>query len=85
MRVGTVPPMVRHVVCFRWKEGTTPEQVDEVAAALRELPRLIPEIRSFKFGPDMGVNAGNWDSAVVATSTRSTTRTSIATIWSTSA
>jgi hypothetical protein len=40
--------MVRHVVCFRWKEGMTPEPV------------------AFKFGPDMGVNAGNWDSAVVA-------------------
>jgi hypothetical protein len=58
--------MVRHVVCFRWYEGTTPEQVDEVVAALRELPRLIPEIRSFNFGPDVGVNAGNWDFAVVA-------------------
>jgi hypothetical protein len=27
------------------KEGTTPEPVDEVAAALREIPGLIPEIR----------------------------------------
>ena len=48
------------------KEGTTPAQVDEVDAALCELPGLIPEIRSFKFRPDLGVNAGNWDSAVVA-------------------
>jgi hypothetical protein len=54
------------LVCFRWNEGTTPERVDEVAAALRELPGLIPEIRSFKCGPDVGVNAGNWDFAVVA-------------------
>jgi hypothetical protein len=38
--------------------------VDEVAAALREPPGLIPEIRSFKCGPDAGVNAGNWDFAV---------------------
>jgi hypothetical protein len=59
-------PMVRHVVCFRWNEGTTPGQVGEVAAALRELPGLIPEIRSFKCGPDVGVNAGDWDFAVVA-------------------
>jgi hypothetical protein len=58
--------MVRHVVCFRWNEGTTPGQVGEVAAALRELPGLIPEIRSFKCGPDVGVNAGGWDFAVVA-------------------
>jgi hypothetical protein len=40
--------------------------VDEVAAAPREFPGLIPEIRSFKCGPDMDVNAGNWDFAVVA-------------------
>ncbi len=58
--------MVRHVVCFRWHEGTTPEQVDEVAVALRELPGLIPEIHSFSCGPDVGDNAGNWDFAVVA-------------------
>jgi hypothetical protein len=58
--------MVRHVVMFRWNEGTAPQQVDEVAAALRELPGLIPEIRSFRCGPDVGVNAGNWDFAVVA-------------------
>jgi Stress responsive A/B Barrel Domain len=38
--------------------------VDEVAAALRELQGLISEIRSFKF--NTRVNAGNWDSAVVA-------------------
>ena len=37
-----------------------------MTAALRELPGLIPEIRSFKWGPDVGVNAGSWDFAVVA-------------------
>jgi hypothetical protein len=77
--------MVRHVVCFRWKEGTTPEQVDEVAAAPREFPGLIPEIRSFKCRPDLGVHARNWDLAVVPISTRPTTRPSIATIRCTSA
>jgi ABC-type hemin transport system substrate-binding protein len=39
--------------------------VDEVAAVLRGLPGLISEIRSFKCGPDVGVNAGNWDFAVI--------------------
>jgi hypothetical protein len=63
---GTVPPMIRHVVCFRWNEGTTRDQVEEVAAALRALPDAIPEIRSFRCGSDVGVNEGNWDFAVVA-------------------
>jgi hypothetical protein len=35
-------------------------------AALCQLPGLIPEIRSFKCGPDVGVNPGNWDFAVAA-------------------
>jgi hypothetical protein len=61
-----LPTVIRHVVCFRWNEGTTPEQVDAVAGELRKLPGLIPEIRSFRCGPDVGVNAGNWDFAVVA-------------------
>ena len=29
-------------------------------------PGLVPEIRWFKCGPDIGVSAGNWDFAVVA-------------------
>ena len=66
MAAGTVPLMIRHVVCFRWNEGTSPDQVDEVAAALRALPATIPEIRSFRCGADVGVNDGNWDFAVVA-------------------
>jgi len=39
---------------------------DEVTAALRELSGLTPEIRSFKCGPDVGVNPGDWDFAVAA-------------------
>jgi hypothetical protein len=58
--------MIRHVVMFRWNEGTTTQEVDEVAAALRALPDQIPEIRSFRCGPDVGVNEGNWQFAVVA-------------------
>ncbi|HKH13807.1 MAG TPA: hypothetical protein VKA47_04030 [Solirubrobacterales bacterium] len=46
---------------------------------------MTPEPVAFKFGPDMGVNAGNWDSAVVADFDSSTTRPSTAPIWSTSA
>jgi hypothetical protein len=59
--------MVRHVVCFQWKEGTMREQeVDEVATAQRELLGPFPEVRSFKCGLDLGVNAGDRDFAMVA-------------------
>ena len=51
---------------FRWSPEATAEQIDAVASALRALPAKIPEIRTFKCGPDIGKNAGNWDFAVVA-------------------
>lgn len=56
----------RHVVLFRWTEGTTTGQQDEVAARLAELPGRIPEIRSYSLGVDAGVNPGSFEFAVVA-------------------
>jgi hypothetical protein len=58
--------MIRHVVAFRWKEGTSPEDVDRIRDALNELPAVIPEIRSYTLGPDLGVGQGTWDIALVA-------------------
>jgi hypothetical protein len=55
-----------HVALFTWKPGTTDEQVEELVGALRELPALIPEIRSFRLGADAGVSEGNDRFAVVA-------------------
>lgn len=57
---------VTHVALFTWKPGTTDQQVDEVAEALRALPGLIADIRAFRFGIDAGVSAGNDRFAVVA-------------------
>ncbi|MGN6693085.1 MAG: Dabb family protein [Aquihabitans sp.] len=57
---------LRHVVCFRFQPDTTPEQVDALAAGLRELPALIPEIAAYKVGPNLGLNEGTWDFAVAA-------------------
>ncbi|MCP9971235.1 Dabb family protein [Actinomadura madurae] len=56
----------RHVVMFRWAEGTTTGQQDEVAARLRELPGAIPEIREYSVGANAGVNPGTYDFVVVA-------------------
>jgi len=58
--------VLRHAVVFRWKEGTTDAQVAAVVSALRELPAHIPELRSYHFGPDLGLADGNGDFAVVA-------------------
>jgi len=58
--------VIRHVVCFRWIEGTTAAQVAAVEAALAALPAQIPELVDYRFGADLGLRDGNGDFAVVA-------------------
>lgn len=59
--------MIRHIAVFRWAEGTTPEQIDVVARALRALPDQIPSVRSYDVGPDLAIGEGRWDFALSAT------------------
>lgn len=42
--------MVEHIVLFKWKAGTTPEQIDAVMEALRELKAKIPGIVDLSCG-----------------------------------
>lgn len=58
--------MFRHVVLFRWAPAATPAAREALAEALGRLPDLIPTIRAYRFGPDAGLNEGNFDVAVVA-------------------
>jgi len=58
--------MIRHVVMFRWKAGVDDAHVQATADALRALPAQIPEILSYRCGPDLGVAATNFDFAVTA-------------------
>lgn len=58
--------MLRHIACFRWREGTTDAQVELLAELLAALPAAIPEIRRYHFGRDARLAAGNFDFAVVA-------------------
>jgi hypothetical protein len=44
---------VRHVVLFKFKQGTTPEQIKEVEDAFRALPGKIPQIAGFEWGTNM--------------------------------
>lgn len=57
---------VQHVVLFRWKEGVGPVHVSAATKALATLPALIPQIKSYSFGPNLGINPGTYDFAVVA-------------------
>jgi len=58
--------MIRHTVMFRWAPTWTEDQRAAVEAALGELPAVVPTIRSYHFGSDIGVNEGNFDFVVVA-------------------
>ena len=58
--------MIRHVVVFRFTDGTTNEQKEAVRTALRRLPEVIPEIRSYRFGDDLGLRDDNFEFAVTA-------------------
>jgi Stress responsive A/B Barrel Domain len=58
--------MIRHVVLFRWTAEATEEQKQHVAAELGRLPALVPSLRAFHIGSDLGINPGNFDYAVTA-------------------
>jgi len=46
----TTQKMLRHVVLFSFKEGSTPEQIKTVTDAFAALPSKIKEIKSFEWG-----------------------------------
>lgn len=64
--VGSVWPVVRHVVTFTWKPGTTEEDIELLAEGLAALPEQIEAIAAYTFGPDAGLVEGNCDFALVA-------------------
>ena len=57
--------MIRHVSVLTFADHATPEQVEAVATALRRLPALIPELRDYRVGPDLGVDPGNGSFVVI--------------------
>lgn len=42
--------VLRHVVLFKFKAGTSPEKINEIEAAFAALPAKIPEIASYEWG-----------------------------------
>lgn len=45
--------MIRHVVLFRWKDGTPPAAVRAIENGFGALPAKIPEIADFEWGTDV--------------------------------
>lgn len=44
--------VLRHVVLFKFKDGTKPEDIKKVEDAFRALPGKIPAIQDFEWGTD---------------------------------
>jgi hypothetical protein len=45
--------VLRHVVLFKFKESTTPQEIKKIEAAFRALPSKINVIRSFEWGTNV--------------------------------
>jgi hypothetical protein len=58
--------MLLHIVLFKWKEGTTKDQVAAVTAEMGKLPGLIPELKALHMGTDLAFREGNADWALAA-------------------
>jgi hypothetical protein len=58
--------MIRHVVMFRWTPEATDEQKQRVTAELSRLPQLLPVLRAYHMGADLGINEGNFEWAAAA-------------------
>jgi hypothetical protein len=57
--------MMRHVVLLRWKEGTTEAEITAVEEALQRMPTVMPFIRRYELGRDLGINSSH-DFALIA-------------------
>jgi hypothetical protein len=58
--------MIRHMVMFRWTPEATPEQKQRVVTELSRLPALLPALRAYHVGADLGLVEGNFEFAAVA-------------------
>ena len=58
--------MIRHVVLLTWNENCPEAAVEAVTRGLAALPKQIPEIRSYRFGRDLGLGRKNADYVLVA-------------------
>jgi len=57
--------MIRHVSLLTFAESTSAAHVDAITAALRRLPAVIPELRDYRVGADLGVDEGNASFVVI--------------------
>lgn len=58
--------MLTHIVCWKYKETTAPEERAEHIKRLKSLPAVIPNIVSFNVGADVLRLERSFDTGLVA-------------------
>jgi len=58
--------MLTHVVLFKFKPETTPEQAARLETGLKGLPALISDIREFRVGRDVVGSERSYDLGLVS-------------------
>lgn len=58
--------MLTHIVCWKYKPETTPDQREDHISRLRALPGVIPDIVSFEVGADILHLDRSFDTGLVA-------------------
>jgi hypothetical protein len=58
--------MILHLVNFRWKEGTSPEDVAHLCEHLAAFRQKVDCLVGYYFGPDLGLRQGNADFGIAA-------------------
>jgi len=58
--------MFRHVVLLQWSAGSTADQHEAIKTALKGLPAILPELKSYVMGDDAGISEGNFSLGIVA-------------------
>ena len=58
--------MITHIVCWKYRTDTSPEERAEHLARLRRLPELVPGIESFQAGSDILHLDRSFDTGLVA-------------------
>jgi hypothetical protein len=57
--------MIHHIVCLRFREGTTADQIAAAGDALLGMQRTIPDIRAVRWGPNLAPSAGEYSHVLV--------------------
>ncbi len=58
--------MITHIVCWKYKPETAPEQRADHIARLSALPDVIPDIESFNVGSDVLQLERSFDTGLIA-------------------